>query len=294
MLQASEYFYKAGLRAASRAANVEAGVHFRGAIRALETIPESPDRLGRELAVQVELGLTVTALKGYAAVEVSEVYERARRLCSMLGNNAALFPVLRGLCTYYMMRNEFETALELSAECARIGDETQRPDHRIEAAVANGYTLVYIGKLVEGRRRLEEAMEAYRGASPEFATAITVRHGVLAALALIAIVAWMQGAHEYSAECSRESIAIANATGRPFDLAYAYCFAAMLANLQGNASQALAHADRGIAVASEHAFKDWLAAGHAQRAIARIVLGHALRVALDPRENRGALASQRR
>ena len=275
MLQASECFHNAGLRAASRAANVEAGVHFRAAIRALETLPESPDRHGRELGARVELGLTVTALKGYAAVEVSEVYERARNLCSMLGNNAALFPVLRGLCTYYMMRNEFTTALELAHECARIGDETQRPDHRIEARAAIGYTLVYLGKLAEGRHELEAAVAAYRGAAPEYATAHTVRHGVLATLAMIAIVAWMQGEHEYSAECSRESMDIANATGRPFDLAYAYCFAAMLANLQGDAPRGLAHADRGIAVASEHAFNDWLAAGNAQRAISRIVLGHA-------------------
>jgi predicted ATPase len=275
MRESSEYFHQAGLRAASRGANVEAGEHFRAALRCLERLPESSDRHERELMTQVELGLTVTALKGYAATEVIEVYERARKLCSLLGNAAALFPVLRGLCTYYMMRAGFETALELATECERIGAESGRADQRIEAMAAIGYTLVYLGRLVEGRRRLEGAVAAYRSASNEYAGSATVRHGVMASLALIAIVAWMQGDHEYAERCSQESIELAQATGRPFDLAYACCFAAMLANFQGDIARAVDNADRGIACATEHAFKDWLMAGKAQRAIAGILRGEA-------------------
>jgi len=274
-LEASEYFHKAGTRAASRAANVEAGEHFRAAVRALAALPETSERHERELVTQVELGLTVTALRGYAAQDVIDVYGRARHLCTLLGNNAALFPVLRGLCTYYMMRAEFTTALELATECARIGDVTKRPDHRIEALAAIGYTLVYLGKLTEGRRRLEEAVAAFRAAPEEYATSLTVRHGIMATYALLAIIAWMQGEHDYSDECSRASMLIANLTERPFDFAYAYCFAAMLANFQGDTATAASHAERGISYSTEHAFKDWLMAGKAQRAIAGILRGEA-------------------
>lgn len=273
--EAGDYFYQAGMRAASRGANLEPGEHFRAALRCFATLPESTERHERELFARVELGLTVTAIKGYAAAEVSEVYERARHLCSLLGNYAALFPVLRGLCTYYMMRAEFATALELATECLRIGDETGRPDQRIEAMAALGYTLVYLGRLVEGRSRLEDAVATYHATEDECASWPTVKHGVMASLALTAIVAWMQGEHNYAARCSQKSIALAEGTGRPFDLAYACCFAAMLANFRGDIASAIENADRGIACATEHAFKDWLMAGKAQRAIAGILRGEA-------------------
>jgi tetratricopeptide (TPR) repeat protein len=275
MARASVCFHQPGLRAASRAATVEAAAHFRAALRALAALPEDAARHHRELATQVELGLCVTAAEGYAAPAVSAVYGRARELCAQLRNDAALFPVLRGMCTYYMMRDEFDVALDVARECARIGTITQRADHRIEAAAAIGYIRVYVGDVPEGRRVLEEAVAAFRQAPPDHAQAFTVRHAVLAAHALLAIVAWMQGEHEKAQACSRESLAIAEATARPFDLAYATCFAAMLANLRGDHRAAAQHAARASALAQEHAFKDWLAAATAQLAIARIGLGHA-------------------
>jgi hypothetical protein len=87
---------------------------------------------------------------------------------------------------------------------------------------------------------------------------------------MIAIVAWAQGEMAYSAHCTDESLRLAESSGRPFDCAYAYCFAAMLANFREDTPVALALAEKGIAVASEHGFKNWLLAGHGQRAIARL------------------------
>jgi predicted ATPase/class 3 adenylate cyclase len=275
LLRASECFHAAGVRAASRAANVEAAAHFRAALRALEALPGTPQRHHRELATQVELGLCVTAAEGYAAPAVSAVYGRARELCAQLHNDVALFPVLRGMCTYYMMRDEFAVALDVARQCARIGALTQRADHRIEADAAIGYILVYQGDVREGRRMLDQALATFEDAPAEHAQAYTVRHAVLAAHALLAIVSWMQGEHEHAQACSRASLALAETTGRPFDLAYATCFAAMLANLRGDHRSAAAHAARASAIAQEHAFKDWLAAATAQFAIAGIALGRA-------------------
>ncbi len=273
--EAGTYFHRAGMHASSRAANVEAVEHFRAALRAFHALPESEARHERELATQVELGLAVTAVNGYASGEVSAIYERARRLCSLLGHGAALFPVLRGLYTFYMVRADFASALDLAGACLRIAEETGRADQRIEALAALGYTLVYEGRLAEGRQRLEEGVAAYRAAPREFASASTVRHGVMAALALLAIVAWMQGDHGHSEACAQASMQIARDTGRPFDFAYAHCFAAMLANFRGEVQAAVDEADACIGYATEHAFRDWLAAGRAQRAIAGILRGEA-------------------
>ena len=273
--EAGTYFHRAGMHASSRAANVEAVEHFRAALRAFHALPESAARHERELATQVELGLAVTAVKGYASDEVNDIYERARSLCSILGHSAAQFPVLRGLYTYYMVRADFATALDLASACIRIAGETGRADHRIEGLAALGYTLVYEGHLADGRRRLEEGVAAYRGAPGAIAAATTVRHGVMAALALLAIVAWMQGDHAYAEACSQESMQIARDTGRPFDFAYGHCFAAMLANFRGEVDVAVEQADLCIGYATEHAFRDWLAAGSAQRAIAGILRGEA-------------------
>ena len=50
--------------------------------RALQTLPETPERLQRELDLQIALGASLIATKGYAAPEVEQTYTRARAALS--------------------------------------------------------------------------------------------------------------------------------------------------------------------------------------------------------------------
>jgi predicted ATPase len=79
--KAIEYSQLAGERSVQLSANAEAIRHLRTALKLLETLPDSSERIDQELAVQVTLAVPLLSTKGYSAPEVEDTYTRARELC---------------------------------------------------------------------------------------------------------------------------------------------------------------------------------------------------------------------
>src|ERR1700741_1835571 len=101
--------YKAGQRAIERSAHVEALAHLRQGLALLQTLPETPDRLQREVDMLIALGTSLLAIKGYAAPEVEQTYSRAQHLCRHLAHPHQLFPILRGLWIHHLVRAAYQT-----------------------------------------------------------------------------------------------------------------------------------------------------------------------------------------
>src|SRR5262249_40881993 len=59
--------YKAAQRAIQRSAHMEAISHLRTGLALLQTLPETPDRVQREVDLLIALGASLLAVKGYAA-----------------------------------------------------------------------------------------------------------------------------------------------------------------------------------------------------------------------------------
>src|SRR5262249_21762160 len=102
--QAVHYCYTAAQRAVERSAHVEAISHLRQGLALLQTLPETQERTRREVDMLIALGASLLAVKGYATGEVRETYTSAQQLCQHLDDPHQLFPVLRGLWTYYHVR----------------------------------------------------------------------------------------------------------------------------------------------------------------------------------------------
>jgi len=111
--QAVSYWHHAGQKANERSAYLEAIRHLAKGLELLKALPETPQRLQREVDMLIVLGASLVATKGYAVREVGETYTRARHLCQALDNPHQLFSVLRGLWNYYQVRAELQTAHEL-------------------------------------------------------------------------------------------------------------------------------------------------------------------------------------
>src|SRR5262249_41368265 len=100
--QAVGYWQKASQRAVPRSAHVEAISHLTTGLALLKTLPETSQRLQREVDMHIALGASLLATKGYAAPEVGETYTYAQQLCQHLEDPHQRFPVLRGLWSYYL------------------------------------------------------------------------------------------------------------------------------------------------------------------------------------------------
>src|SRR5207253_61382 len=172
--QAVGYWQQAGQSAIQRSAHVEAISHLRTGLALLQTLPETPDRVQREVDMLIAIGVSLIAHKGYAASEVEQTYICAQHLCAHLDDPHQLFPVLRGLYTYYNVRAEYQTAHTLGAQLLALAQQTQNPGMLVAAYRALGTTLFYLGAAVSAYTHLAQGIALY---DPQRHRASVFRYG---------------------------------------------------------------------------------------------------------------------
>src|SRR5712692_8432865 len=111
--KAVEYLGRTGQQAMQRSAYAEAISSLSAAIDLLQRLPDTSERIQRELLLQLALGPALFAVKGWGAPEAERAYTRARELCERGGDPPELFSALWGLWLVHLMRGELRTALEL-------------------------------------------------------------------------------------------------------------------------------------------------------------------------------------
>jgi predicted ATPase/class 3 adenylate cyclase len=270
---AIHYWREAGLRASARAAHAEAIQHFSAALNLLPQLPEEAERDRIELTVQVQLGLSWAARKGYAASEVEHTYNRARDLCARLGESADLFPVVRGLCTFYIVRDEQKTARELAEQCLRLAQATRNETYLIEGYTALGYVACYQGELETATAALQEGVTLYNRHKGEQLSFLTPQDPGVACLSLLALVRWLQGETEQALRCIHEARVLAQQLKQPFNVTYVYAYEAMLHQLLRQPVEAAESARAAIDISEKYGFDVWRGAGVLHLGIAKGGLG---------------------
>ena len=117
------YWRSAGELAARRCADVEAIAHLSRCLDLIGSLQNAAEHLDEEFALRLAIGGPLIATQGHAAPEVERNYSRAWTLCDQLGRSAELFPVLRGLWNYHLVRGELQRAHDLSARLVTLAEE---------------------------------------------------------------------------------------------------------------------------------------------------------------------------
>jgi predicted ATPase len=145
--QAVGYWQRAGQRASTRSAYVEAIAHLTKGLEVLTTLPDNPERAQQELALHIMLGPALMNTKGFMAPEVERVYARARALCQQVGDARQLFRVLWGLFYWHMVLGELQRAREVGEELLGVAQQLQDPELFVVAHRAQGNALFWRGEL---------------------------------------------------------------------------------------------------------------------------------------------------
>src|SRR5262249_42948711 len=114
--RAVEYYLVAARNAVRVFANQEAVVLARRGIELVASLPDTPERARKELALQITLGPALFSTKDWMAPDVEAAYTRAHVLCCELGESPDLFPALWGLFLFHISRGEIRTALNLGEQ----------------------------------------------------------------------------------------------------------------------------------------------------------------------------------
>jgi predicted ATPase len=266
--QAIPYWQRAGQRATQRSANAEAISHLTKGLELLKTLPNTPERTQQELALQLTLGAPLIATKGYTVPEVEQAYTRALELCRQIGETPQLFPVLRGLQIFYLIRAEHKTARELGEQLLTLAQRVQDPVFLLGAHFVLGQTLYFLGELAPAREHLEQGIALY---DPQQYRSLVWAgaHPGAQCLSYAALALWHLGYPDQSLKRSHEALALAQELSHPFSLAFAFASAAFLHQYHRAGQSSRERAEATIALSSDQGFPFWLA-------IATILRGWAL------------------
>lgn len=256
--EAVQYWLRAGTEAVARSAPLEAMRHLNRGLEVLRTLPPSPGHAQHELSLCLALGPPLAMIKGHTAPEVEQTYAQAHVLCQQVGDSQQRFTALLGLWMFALNQAQLLTAHDLAAQCLELAASLHDISCVQEAHVVLGTTSFYRGDFVLARSHLEQGKALFPYCVLQGRAYTRVREPKVTCLAHTAVTLWALGFPDQALAHSQEALALAQATGYPYDLGFALHFAALLRHSRREASEVQTLAEAVAALAREQGFVRWL------------------------------------
>jgi predicted ATPase/class 3 adenylate cyclase len=240
----------------------------RDLLNVLGDTPSTPERAEQEIMLQTSLARALLAVKGYTP-EVEEAYTRALGLCEGAGDVPQLFPVLRGLSSYYTYRSEFEKGAEIGAQILQLAESQDDDNMRVHGYLVRGYSIGFSRGIQQGLPYLEKGIASFDPAQVGSGRFRLANQPAVACHTTSAFFLWMLGYPDSALKQADEAMALARQLKHPFTLAYATFHTGVLRMWRQEIAQMEERALALLDIAEEHDFQVW-------RAIATILHGAAL------------------
>ena len=251
---AARYWQQAGEKALQRSANVEAIAYLTQGLEVLKTLPDTPERLQCELALQTALGPALMVIKGHGAPDTKRAYARARELCEQLGDAPQLFTALRGMMTNHMGQGNLQTAYQLGEQLRRLAQARTEPAYLLLAHFSLGQVLFWRGDLAAAYAHHTEALTIY---TPQDCRNLAAHYGldlVVASHSYLAWELWQLGYPDQALLSSQMAERLAQEVAHPFSLNIALIWSAILHQWRREAPAAHDLAVASTTVATQQGF----------------------------------------
>src|SRR5262249_8548845 len=225
----------------------------------LQTLPDTPERTQQELLLLISLGPVYMATQGQGALAVERTYTRAQALCQQVEETPQLFPVLRGLWNFYLMRGALQIAHELAEQYLNLVQRIDEAQFLMEAHLRLGVTLMFRGAFTPALAHLEQGMALYNPQHASFLHAM--QDPGVGCLGYAAWTLWSLGYPDQALTQSHEALTLTQHRSHPYSLTWSRFFTAVVHMLRRefHAVQELAEAI--ITSATAHEFRLWEAEG---------------------------------
>jgi predicted ATPase len=255
--RAIHYLRQAGENAQRRSANAEAISLLTKALKLLQFLRQTPERLRQEVGLHIALGTSLVALKGYAAPQVEYTLLRAGELCQQIEDTRELIRVRQGLCDMHYNRAEFHTARSLAEQLLHLahssGESICLPG--IHAALSR--ILFAIGEFELAQRYAAQGSTLYdpRQHSP-YISHVAHDPGVNC-LATQVRTLWHLGYPDQALRYSQKALALARKLYHPMSLTLALNSSVALHHWRGEWHAAQELGEELLALAQRQALPHW-------------------------------------
>jgi class 3 adenylate cyclase/tetratricopeptide (TPR) repeat protein len=267
------FYQRAAERAQARSAQEEAIRHLRHAITLLAPQPDSRERDARETALQLALGGSLMAARGYTHPEVEVAYERARVLCEAVGDARWLGFALSGLATFCHNYGQIERARALAVRVLAIAEQTGDEELALKGHLDVAAAELYQGKFASSLAHCEAVRTLYEPGRHYPVVFMLIGGLGVSALVWAAWDLWALGWPDRALARAREASVLARQLSHPFSLAFALFFETVLHWLRRDVTAQRERAAETIALSEAQGFPIWLAVGRTFHAAARVAAG---------------------
>ena len=259
--RALQYLCQAIEQTSQRGAYREALHYLTRALEVVKILPATPERVQYELMLQIHLGVSLLATKGYASPEAKAAFDYARQLCQQAGETSQLVPVLRGLAAFYYVRAELLTARDFGEQSLQFAQRQHNEDLLLEAYQEIGGTCFSLGEFGVALSHFEHGLRLYDFQKHRSHAVLYGQDPGVSCLSRSASTLWFLGYPDQALTKNQEALALAEEVSHPHSLAYALSFAAGLHQVRGEAHACQARAEAAIKLADEQGFPIWTAMG---------------------------------
>jgi tetratricopeptide (TPR) repeat protein len=273
--RAAIYWLRAGRREASRYANIEATALLKRGVEALSGLPETPQRLELELALQLALGPSVMAVEGFASSDGEAAYVQASGLAARLGDDRSSFTAAWGRwIAKVQSRLDSDVVIELLAELFRRAEATGDDGFRLQAHHATWVTTLWLGQPAVAHDHATRGLALYdRDKHGRQAMLYGGHDPAVCANGHDAVALWMMGYPDRAVATARRGIALANDLGHTPSVAHALWLSGFVHMMRLDPATSLQVGERLIALGREHNVTIYPVAGRVLRGWARAQLG---------------------
>jgi tetratricopeptide (TPR) repeat protein len=219
------YLLQAGRQAFQLSANEEAIAHFTRGLALLEALPESPERMRRELSLQLALGAPLLAARGWGVPERVRACARAYELGREIGETTSLLPALCALAGSSRAQGAFEKSLDLGQQLLGLARQAQDSAYIVAAHWTLGTSHYFRGEFVMAREYLERANANYDPQRHRFLSLVSGTDVGVLCRGWMTCTLWALGYLEQALAWSQEALALAQALDHAPSLASALAVA---------------------------------------------------------------------
>ncbi len=256
--RASDSFLQAARNAAQINTHREAVQLARRGLEVLLKLPETPERDGRELGLQLTLGFSLQSVLSWAAPEAGAAFNRARQLCEQMGDDPRLIAALSGVAFYHSVRAEYETAQGLCEQMMQLAEQAQDPVLMVMASIFWANVHYYQGDLVSAQQQGERALALDRREYHDAYLSVSNEDLGISVRRVHSYCLWTLGYPDRALALAQESITLAEQTSHPFSLGGAHNIAGTVLYLLRDWYSSQKENEKVFALAEEYALGDLL------------------------------------